>query len=397
MAPGRHPAQDGCGATPTRFNRPHPVAPTGDVALPREVVEALNASIGLGMTHYPMLLTTDELMAVLLAGTLTDPDIPDKAKDPAGWPDSMRAEWSDDQGAAAAARHREALVEGLSRVRAALDEFEPDIVVVWGDDQYENFREEIIPPFCVLAYDDLEVAPFGMIAQRHLPNAWGAPDDALITIHGDAAAARTLTDALIEDGFDTAYSYRKRDGAHFPHSILNTQVFLDFANYGQTFPYRILPITVNCYGQHVIARKGGMARFADIKNERLDPVGPTPARCYAFGAAVSRALSNTGKRVAYVASASWSHAFLNDKDWHLRPDTAADRRLFDAMVGGDHDTWTKATTTEIVDAGQHELLNWFCLLGAVHEQSLAITWSSFIQSDVFNSNKAFAVFRGQQR
>ena len=82
-------------------------------------------------------------------------------------------------------------------------------------------------------------------------------------------------------------------------------------------------------------------------------------------------MRDSDKRVALVASSSWSHAFLNDKDWHLRPDTAADR--------GSTTRWSPATTTRwtahdrratIVDAGQHEMLNWFCLLGAVDELGL---------------------------
>ena len=38
--------------------------------------------------------------------------------------------------------------------------FEPDFVVIFGDDQYENFRETIIPPFCILAYEESESTPF---------------------------------------------------------------------------------------------------------------------------------------------------------------------------------------------------------------------------------------------
>lgn len=48
-----------------------------------------------------------------------------------------------------------------------------------------------------------------------------------------------------------------------------------------------------------------------------------------------------GKRVAYIASSSWSHAPLNDKDRHLRPDTTADQSLYDAMVRGDDDAWLR--------------------------------------------------------
>ena len=106
--------------------------------------------LGLGLTHYPLLAGTDEHMADLLRWTLTDPDIPAEAKDPATWPASMRAEWGSDDGVASAAHHRKLLVENLARCHDALDEFAPDVVVVWGDDQYENFREEVIPPFCVL-------------------------------------------------------------------------------------------------------------------------------------------------------------------------------------------------------------------------------------------------------
>ncbi|HJQ47048.1 MAG TPA: extradiol ring-cleavage dioxygenase [Amycolatopsis sp.] len=348
--------------------------------------------LGIGMTHYPLLAGTDEHMAGLLRWTLQDPAIPDREKDPANWPESIRQEWGQDQGRASAATHRSRLLDGLTRCRAALDEFAPDVVVVWGDDQYENFREEVVPPFCVLAYDDLDVPAFEVMNERGSPNAWGLPDDFRITLHGDAKAARELADGLINDGVDMAYSYRKREGAHFPHAILNTQLFLDYAHAGAEFPYRLLPITVNCYGQHAIARKGGLARFADIADEKLDPSGPSPARCIEVGRAIARHFAAGDRRVAFVASSSWSHAFLADALWHIRPDTEADERLYDLMVAGRFDELAKVTSREVVDAGQHEILNWFCLFGAVQELGLHREWSTLVTTDVFNSNKPFALY-----
>ena len=245
------------------------------------------------------------------------------------------------------------------------------MVLVWGDDQYENFREEVIPPFCVLAYDDTEVDPFALMNERGAPNAWGLPDDMTFTLRGDTArgpqADRRPASATAST-WPTPTS--KREGAHFPHAIANTQLFLDYDHAGQEFPYQILPITVNCYGQHAIARRGGLARFADIRpSGSTRRARPRPAASRS-GAAVARALSRGDRRVALVASSSWSHAFLNDKDWHLRPDTAADERLYDAFVRGDDAVWTAVTGKEIVDAGQHEMLNWFCLFGAMHELGL---------------------------
>jgi hypothetical protein len=348
--------------------------------------------LGLGITHYPLLAGTDEHMAGLLRWTLRDPDIPQGKKDPANWSAEMRAEWGADEGTAAAARHRKELVEDLSRCREALDEFSPDIVLVWGDDQYENFREEVIPPFCVLAYGDVEVQPFELMTRRGSPNAWGLPDDTTITLRGDAAQARRLADDLLTAGFDIAYSYRKRADAPFPHAIVNTQLFLDYANAGARFPYPIIPLTVNCYGQHAIARRGGLARFADIATEQLDPVGPSPARCFALGRAIARSFAATDLRVALVASSSWSHAFLTDKTWHITPDTEADRRLYRLFVAGDYQTWQSTPSRDIVDAGQHEMLNWFCLTGAMHELGMQLKWSEMVTTDVFNSNKCFAIF-----
>jgi hypothetical protein len=224
------------------------------------------------------------------------------------------------------------------------------------------------------------------------PNAWGLPDDTTITLHGDADEARRLANNLIGQGYDIAYSYRKRSDAPFPHAILNTQLFLDYPNAGSRFEYRLIPITVNCYGQHAIARRGGLARFADIADERLDPSGPTPARCFALGHAVAQAFRHTDLRVALVASSSWSHAFLTDKTWHITPDTAADRRLYQLFVDRDYTTWQATPSRDIVDSGQHEMLNWFCLTGAADGLGLDLSWSELVTSDVFNSNKCFAVF-----
>ncbi|WP_273735385.1 extradiol ring-cleavage dioxygenase [Mycolicibacterium septicum] len=348
--------------------------------------------LGLGITHYPLLAGTDHHMAGLLRWTLADPDIPAEAKDPANWPPAMRNEWGSDRGVTAAAGHRKLLVENLTRCREALDAFAPDVLVVWGDDQYENFREEVIPPFCVLAYGDVEVDPFEVMTKRGSPNAWGLPDDTTMTVRGAADEARRLADGLLQRGFDVAYSYQKRANSPFPHAIANTQLFLDYPHAGREFPYRMVPITVNCYGQHAIARQGGLARFAEIADERLDPVGPSPTRCFDLGRAVAQSFADTDLRVALVASSSWSHAFLTDKTWHITPDTEADRRLYDLFVAGDYDPWKATTTAAIVESGQHEMLNWFCLTGAAQELGLELSWSELVLTDVFNSNKCFAVF-----
>ena len=80
--------------------------------------------------------------------------------------------------------------------------------------------------------------------------------------------------------------------------------------------------------------------------------------------------------MALVASSSWSHAFLTDKTWHITPDTDADRRLYQLFIDRDYTTWQATVSREIVDSGQHEMLNWFCLTGAVGDSA----WTSSGQS-----------------
>jgi hypothetical protein len=350
--------------------------------------------LGVGLTHYPLLAGADTHMASLLKSALKDPDIPDELKDRASWSDLAREEWGDDGGTTAAAAHRARLLADLKVCREAIDEFEPDVLLVWGDDQYENFREEVIPSFCVLAYGDTKVEPFGVLDMIKVPNVWGLPSDTSFTMQGAPDFAKKLASDVLNDGIDVAYSYEMRQGIHFPHAFGNTQLFLDYDNLGREFPYPMVPMAVNCYGEHVIARKGGIARFAEInKGEQLDPPGPSPRRCFDFGRAVARSVAASGKRVALVASSSWSHAFLYDAGWHLRPDTESDQALWDAMVAGDYDTWNRRTSREIIDSGQHEMLNWFCLLGAMSELGLELDWSDWVVTEIFNSNKAFAIFR----
>jgi hypothetical protein len=60
---------------------------------------------------------------------------------------------SEQNGAAAATRAPQTAGRWFRKAREALDAFNPDLVLIWGDDQYENFREDGVPSFCVFAVD----------------------------------------------------------------------------------------------------------------------------------------------------------------------------------------------------------------------------------------------------
>jgi hypothetical protein len=244
----------------------------------------------------------------------------------------------------------------------------------------------------VVAADRLEFAPWRGSTGAEIPNVWNEGIDTHFDVRGHVEFGRHLAASLLNDEFDVAYAYSTRADRPFPHAVANTVLFLDYHRKG--FPYAVVPMTVNCYGRLAVGRRGGMVRFdPDGGVPPLDPPGPSPRRCIDIGRAVSRAAHASELRVALVASSSWSHGFLHDRGWRMYPDNAADRIFYDALTSGDHTAWHDATLGSIEESGQQEMLNWFCLLGAVEEADLHLDWSSYVETHVFNSNKCFAVFR----
>ena len=211
--------------------------------------------LGPGITHYPPLCLPDAAMSGILRWTLDDPAIPAGAKDPGNWPAAMRKEWANDQGAGAATRHRGALVAGLDRVRARLDEFKPDAVVIWGDDQYENFHEDLIPPFAILAYENLDLRPWAETKTSSMmkgkANVWNEDELFGYRLRGRPDIAKQLVTALIERDFDVSYAYKPLHHCSVPHAFTNSVLFLDYHRKGYDHPTICFPL--NCYGRRVVS------------------------------------------------------------------------------------------------------------------------------------------------
>jgi hypothetical protein len=349
--------------------------------------------LGVGCTHRPLMLRPNEDWTFMFRAALDDPAMPEEMKNPARWPAPLREELGNDWGASAASRGREVYRAHFAEARRMIDEFKPDVVVMWGDDQYENFKEDIVPPFAVLAYEDQDIQPW---AHRRSPwNPWTEPKDKTMRVRGHREAGKYLASGLIEAGIDVGYAYKP---LHHPmgHAFENTVILLDDKRRG--FDYPLVQFAVNCYGRRVNAARG-LRLPLSMRDEvmkgdpdALDPPGPNPHRCMQVGAAAARVMAQSPWRTAFVASSSWSHSFLTEKNWQLWPDVAADRRLYDALETGDYAAWHRYTTAEIEASGQHEVLNWFCLLGAMEELGRKPAKATFIESWAFVSPVVFAYY-----
>ena len=345
--------------------------------------------LGLGITHYPNLAASVN-MAWRMQRSLEDPALPAALRDANNWHPTMRAQWGNDRGQTHSDQHRQDLIDQFRKIRAELDAFNPDFVLIWGDDQYENFREDCVPAFSVLAYESVDFQPWKNY--RRGRNVWNEPEDTTIKVNGHRSGGKYLATALLTEGFDIAYAYKP---LHHPlgHAFANSVLFLDYDRKGFAWP--VVPFAVNAYGRWLIAG-GGVPLSPSSAGQlpELDPPAPQPWRCFQVGGAVARALRKSPWRVAIIASSSWSHSFLVRKNSRLFPDVEADKRYYAALKDGDWDLWRNTTLDQIEDSGHHELLNWFCLAGAMSELGhKKPDHSVFLESWITNSDKVFAVFR----
>jgi len=150
------------------------------------------------------------------------------------------------------------------RFRALADRaerFQPDLVIQFAPDHFNGFFHDLMPSFCV-----------GMSAQSigdwdTSPGQLPVPSD----------LALQLSEALIEDGFDIATSYRMEVDHGF--------VQIWEAMFGTFGKYPMIPIFINCAA----------------------PPLPTFKRARMLGQAVGRFAKATGKRILISASGGLSH------------------------------------------------------------------------------------------
>jgi hypothetical protein len=340
---------------------------------------------GFGMSHGPMLYMQPADMTMFLRRTLADPSLPDRLRDPANWPAAMRKEWGNDAGQTAALVHAARCRTANLAIRAQLDAFHPDLVLIFGDDQNENFTEDVIPPFCVYILDEMRSRPFRPMESYPEANVWNERVDTEFLHRGHSEGARHLAGFLTEHGFPVPYSYHLRYSRGLSHAFINTLMFLDMERRG--FDYPVVPFHVNCYGGEFVRR-----RTPQRPGAAGEPPPPSPSTCFRAGALAARALAASPWRVAFIATSSWSHAFLVEKHHRLFPDHDSDQSLLQDLRAGHFRDWHALQRQRLEAAGQHEMLNWIALAGAMTEAGKGAKVIDYVETSVMTSNKCFAAF-----
>ena len=157
--------------------------------------------------------------------------------------------------------HNTALWAAYDQCVEALRSFDPELIIVFGGDHYDNIFLKLAPQFMV-----------GHIAEG-VDDVGGKPGKLDVPM-GIAKAASAF---LVEEGFDVATSHAMKVDHGFTNVLSNFLGALDARP--------VLPLHINT-----------------ISDPR-----PTFKRCRQLGEAVGRFAATTGKRVAFLGSGGLSH------------------------------------------------------------------------------------------
>ncbi len=335
--------------------------------------------LGIGCSHGPGILGPPEtLTEIYLKFNLKSELTPEHLKDPRNWPAQMREEWGDDEGLAFSRAYQAKLQPAYRKARTAIDEFKPDFVLIFGDDQYEVFQEDLLPPFAIFAVDEVVCG-----GQRG--------DGKAFTMKGHREAGNHIAASLIRSGFDVGCSWRLRNREDYGHAFTSTIQYLDQEEKG--FNHPVIPFSINCYGRYMRIPGPNRAPIRGrvlVDDEDPPPPSPMPWRTYDLGKEVARIIRESPYRAVIIGSSSWSHASLTAKNNFLWPDIEADHKRFAELESGEFTRWRDLTPEEIVDAGQLEILNWIALAGAMEGRKPEIL--TFAESYITNSEKTVCLF-----
>lgn len=154
------------------------------------------------------------------------------------------------------------LQAAIAAAREQVKAFAPELVVLVAPDHYNGFFNELMPPFCIGT-------------QAHSVGDYLTPSGPM---NVDASTALSLSESLMDDGFDIAISRRMAVDHGFAQVLQLMWGSLDTP--------LVLPIFLNAVAQ---------------------PGIPRMRRCKALGEAIGRFLDNDPRRTLFIGSGGLSH------------------------------------------------------------------------------------------
>jgi hypothetical protein len=271
----------------------------------------------LAMSHAPQLMLNPDHWGLL--NNREKEQLPDK---PELDRETAEVKWAKWNGCMAA----------ISKLRQKLDDLDPNVVIVVGDDQHENLVDDNMPPFSIFMGEEVEAS----VSLRYL-NQLKSENRTRYRV--DAKLAGALVDGLMDEGFDPAYSKRTRYDGGLGHAFARVLKFLT-----PDASRRIVPVMVNTYY----------------------PPAPSARRCAQFGVVLAKLVDRfpAEDRVVVIASGGLSHTKIDEQ---------LDEKFIRALQHNDLD-YMSAIPASVLVEGTSEIRNWIVAAGAANRNGTMVDY-----------------------
>jgi len=215
-------------------------------------------------------------------------------------------------------------MEAIAKLRQQLEAFDPDVLIVVGDDQHENLVDDNMPPFSIYMGEEVEASA----SLRYLNQP---KSENRTKYRVEAKLAGALVAGLMDEGFDPAYSKRTRYDGGLGHAFARVLKFLT-----PDATRRIIPVMVNTYY----------------------PPAPSAHRCAQFGVALAKLIDRfpSADRVVVIGSGGLSHTKIDEQ---------LDERFIRALQHNDTD-YMSAMPASVLVEGTSEIRNWIVTAAAAN-------------------------------
>ena len=263
----------------------------------------------LAMSHAPQLMLNPEHWGLL--NTREKEQLPDKPELDGETTEVKWAKWN-------------GCMEAIAKLRQKIEAFDPDVLIVVGDDQHENLVDDNMPPFSIYMGEEVEAST----SLRYLKQS---KSENRTKYRVDAKLAESLIAGLMDEGFDPAYSKRTRYDGGLGHAFARALKFLT-----PDASRRIIPVMVNTYY----------------------PPAPSAHRCAQFGVALAKLVDRfpSANRVVVIASGGLSHTKIDEQ---------LDERFIRALQHNDTD-YMSAIPASVLVEGTSEIRNWIVTAAAAN-------------------------------
>jgi hypothetical protein len=204
-----------------------------------------------------------------------------------------------------------------------------DAIVIFGDDQHEQFDDKNMPAVAIYHGDKVDVHPRQARPGTNFPTLH--LEETASEYPNAAGLANHLIGELTEREFEITRCNQLKEGRGIGHAFS----FL-YQRLWPECPVPIVPVMINTY---------------------YPPNQPTPKRCHDLGRAIRESLASwsEGQRVGVIASGGLSHIVIDEE---------IDNQTLKALQDKDTEG-LYALPRSLLKGGTSEILNWVALDGAV--------------------------------